>query len=122
MADTKVEKITIQGGDAKLGMTSEFTAVIEPDDATDKTLEWSISNGGEYASIESSDGMICTVKGVKMGGPVTLTATAKDGSGVTGSIEFHVSADESIIPSEGWGDWKDPVERKTFRVQMTDRT
>lgn len=69
------------------GETQTFTANIIPadTDAADKTIIWSISEGG-YATLGATSGSSVTVTGVKAG---DVTVTAKAG-GVSGNMAFAV--------------------------------
>ena len=85
-APTKVTEINILPKNAaiEVGETKQFTAVIGPSDANNKEVEWS-----------SSDTSVATVaaNGVVTGvgkGTATITATAKDGSGVKGEATITV--------------------------------
>jgi uncharacterized protein YjdB len=69
----------------------QMSATVTPDDATDKTVTWSVTNGTGSATIDSNGLLTGTAKGT-----VTVTATANDGSGITGTLEVTV-----IIPVTG---------------------
>ena len=69
------ERIQISGPSA-IDKTTKYTASVSPDYTTDKTVTWSVDN--ESIATVSEDGFLTPV----MNGTVTLTATAKDGSGV----------------------------------------
>jgi len=62
----------------------QFTAVISPENTTDKTLTWSV-NPSELATI-SSDGLLSP----KASGMVKVKATANDGSGIADSLEIKI--------------------------------
>ena len=69
-----------------------LSAEVIPADATNKTVIWSIINGTGQATIDEN-GLVTAVSN----GTVTATATATDGSGVSGvldiKIENQISAD-----------------------------
>lgn len=94
----KVSKITIRpaGGAHSLqkGGTLQLIADVSPDYAQNKEVTWSISE--EEASIADvdADGLV-TAKEV---GEVTVTATAKDGSEVSGEIKLTVT--DHVLVSE----------------------
>jgi hypothetical protein len=69
----------------------QMSAAVMPDDATDKTVTWSVTNGTGRATIDSNGLLTGTAKGT-----VTVTATANDGSEVTGTLEVTV-----VIPVTG---------------------
>ena len=74
-------------GDSKEIMVDEqlqLTAVVAPENATNKDVTWTSSNT-EVATVDESG----VVTGVKAG-TVTITATAKDESGVSGSVDIKV--------------------------------
>jgi uncharacterized protein YjdB len=75
-----ISKITINGG--KLQMI----AVVLPTNATNKTVTWSVINGGGSATI-STTGLLTAVKS----GTVTVKATANDGSKVFGTKIITIS-------------------------------
>jgi hypothetical protein len=68
------------------GGTLQLSAQIMPVDATNNTVTWSISNGTGQASI-STTGLITAISS----GTVIATATATDGSGVSGSLIITIS-------------------------------
>ena len=85
-------------------MTLQMNAVVSPDDASSKNVEWSVSPS-DLASIDQ-DGLL---RGLSEG-VVTVTATAQDGSGVSGSktiailpnnSELHYFGEHSSF--ENWG-------------------
>jgi uncharacterized protein YjdB len=92
-----IEKITLigRGGDntiPEINGTLQLGAEIQPADATNKTLIWSIIKGTGEATITSS-GIVTAV----MSGTVTAKATASDGSGISGTILIYINAPPVII-------------------------
>ncbi len=85
-AEIKVTKIDVTGESTTVtvGNTTTLTATVSPEDAKDKSIIWS-SSDEKVATVNESG----VVTGVKAGN-VTITATAKDGSGVFGSIDIEV--------------------------------
>ncbi|CAN7555975.1 Ig-like domain-containing protein [Paenibacillus sp. LjRoot56] len=68
------------------GKTLQMFALVSPDDATDRTVEWSVVPGTGNASIDSS--------GVLLGaavGTVTVTATANDNPDIIGTMEVTIA-------------------------------
>lgn len=84
---TKVTKITLSGTNTidTDGGTTKITADVQPPEATNKTVTWSVSDP-EKASI-SQDGTVTAIAD----GSVNVIATANDGSGVTGTTEITIS-------------------------------
>lgn len=68
------------------GLTLQMSATVLPSDATESTVTWSVTNGTGSATINSSTGLL-TATGA---GTVTVTATANDGSAVTGTKQITV--------------------------------
>ena len=68
------------------GKTLALKANVEPANASNKAVTWSITEGSAYAKISSS-GVITANKDLTGVKTVTVTATAKDGSGVSGSAQ-----------------------------------
>ena len=83
--DILVNSISIQGNFIEDGGTSQLTAVIFPENATNKEVEWSVSNE-EVATIDQN-GLLTAVSN----GIVTVKATALDGSGVSATKSIDVS-------------------------------
>ncbi|MEQ8241097.1 MAG: Ig-like domain-containing protein [Cyclobacteriaceae bacterium] len=83
-----VTAITVSGANnittVTIGETLELSATIEPLDATTDAVEWSVDNTS-IATIDASG----VITGVAEGS-VTVTATATDGSGITGTISVNV--------------------------------
>ena len=69
----------------KIGETAQIHATILPEDAEDKTLTFTSANP-DVASVDAKG--LVTAKTV---GSTTITATAKDGSGVSATIIFTVT-------------------------------
>src|SRR5690606_25462874 len=73
--------------------TLQLQATVKPDDATTKTVNWSVENITGQATITSS-GLLTAEKN----GTVKVIASATDGSGVTGQLQVTIS--NQIIPVE----------------------
>ena len=83
----KVSSITVAPSSKTLevGGTQQLTATVSPDNALDKTVTWSTSNGS--VATVSSTGLVTAVAE----GTATITATANDGSGKTGTCSITVN-------------------------------
>ena len=90
--DIKVTGVELTATSTSLNLTTSktatLTAAITPDDATDKSVTWSVS-GDAVALDNHADSLTRTVTAVK-GGTATITVTAKDGSGKSDSVEIRV--------------------------------
>ena len=80
--------ITTDGGSLQL------IDQVLPEDATQKTVTWSISSGMEYATINAT-GLVTAVDN----GIVTAMATATDGSGVFATIDISITG--QVVPVSG---------------------
>ncbi len=93
--DIKVTSIEISSTGSATSVevegTLQLTATVTPDGATNKVVKWS-SSDTEIATVDETSGL---VTGVAQGS-ATITATAQDGSGVTGS--FPLTVTEKQIP------------------------
>ncbi len=67
--------------------TEQFTAVVNPMNATSSEVTWSSSNTG-VATIDASTGLVTAISP----GATNIVAAATDGSGVTGSAGLTVTA------------------------------
>ena len=67
--------------------TVNATAAVNPTDADDASLTWSVVNGTGKATIDKN-GLVTA----KSAGTVTIVATANDGSGVTGQATLTITA------------------------------
>lgn len=87
---TPATAITIAASETKLyeGETAQLTATVAPSGATYKTVRWSSSNTS-VATVDI-DGVVTAVSAPQVNTPVTITATAIDGSGVTAEQELIV--------------------------------
>lgn len=83
----KITSISLNGTNTITtpGGTTQITANVQPPEATNKTLTWSVSDP-EKASI-SQDGNVTAIAD----GSVNVIATANDGSGITGTIQVTIS-------------------------------
>ena len=88
-----VDKVTVSPSSVSVaeGHSVKLTVTVEPDNADNTEVTWSSSNPA-IAKV-NTEGL---VTGVSAGGPVTITATAKDGSGKSGSCAVTVDEASSI--------------------------
>ncbi|SBW00541.1 exported hypothetical protein [uncultured Eubacteriales bacterium] len=86
-----VDSITLNKTEAALAVagTEALTATITPDDAANQSVYWS-SNNEEVATVDQAG----AVTGVSAG-TAKITASARDGSGVTATCTVTVSAPEA---------------------------
>jgi uncharacterized protein YjdB len=74
--------------------TYQVTATILPVDATDKSLTWSITNGMDKATVNTS-GLVTAVAN----GTATVKALANDGSGVSGTLDVVITNQKVLVTS-----------------------
>lgn len=91
MGNVLVASITIAGEYIEDAGTSQMTAIISPSNATNKTVNWSVSD--ESIATISESGLLTAVSN----GNVTVTATAIDDSGVSKSRIIGVSGFEEPV-------------------------
>ena len=82
--EVKVTGITLAALAIYVGESKAITATVKPDDATNKALTWT-SSDETVATVDATG----KVTGKKIG-TATITATAQDGSGVSGSCTVTV--------------------------------
>ena len=82
--EIKVTEITLAALAIYVGESKAITATVKPDDATNKELTWT-SSDETVATVDATG----KVTGKKIG-TATITATARDGSGVSGSCTVTV--------------------------------
>lgn len=83
-----VESVSVTGSSSVvINKTAQMTATILPSDEDDTDVTWSVTDGTGSATIDS-DGLLTAVSS----GTVTITATATDGSGTTGTKDIAVTA------------------------------
>lgn len=80
-----VKSISIKGAFIEDGGTSQLTAEIFPEDASNQIVEWSVSN--ESIATIDQNGLLTGVSD----GIVTVKASATDGSGITATKSIGVS-------------------------------
>ncbi|MGV6861769.1 MAG: Ig-like domain-containing protein [Putridiphycobacter sp.] len=88
---TPVNAITVQGqGGASTittdGGTLQMEATVQPTNASDQTITWSVTNGTGSATIDANGILTAQTNGI-----VTVVATANDGSSITGSANITIS-------------------------------
>lgn len=89
VTSVKLDKTTT---DVEIGKEIKLTATVTaPDDKTDKTVTWSSSD--EKIATVSADGV---VKGIAVGGPVTITATAKADNTKTATCQVTVAKEGGL--------------------------
>src|SRR6218665_3383664 len=82
---------------AAVGSAQQLTAIVSPEDASDKEGVW-ISSDPSKATVNSAGFVIGVEKGV-----VTIIAAAKDGSNVQGTVAIRITAKAvsvSVMPAE----------------------
>jgi uncharacterized repeat protein (TIGR02543 family) len=106
-----VNSITVNGSSyVTAGKTSQMTVNILPSDAANKAVTWSVTNGTGKATIDGNGVLTGTVAGT-----VTVTATANDGSKLSGIKAVTVSAADVVIPVD-----KVTVTSKTSGYEIKD--
>lgn len=111
-----VAEITITGAEGATtinssGGTLQLSATVSPENATDKTITWSIQNGTGQASI-SANGLLTAIAN----GTVTAVAAANDGSGISGALEISIS--NNNLPSGMSLNDQDPVLMRINKSEM----
>ncbi|MBO4935786.1 MAG: Ig-like domain-containing protein [Alistipes sp.] len=98
----KVTEIRIgpENATIEVGETRQFAAAINPSDADNKEIEWSSSDTSVATVKVTSNSYIAEVTGVGKG-TATITATAKDGSGVKGEATITVVKKPTSITFDG---------------------
>ncbi|HNW52476.1 MAG TPA: Ig-like domain-containing protein, partial [Prolixibacteraceae bacterium] len=76
------------------GGSLQLEATVSPEDATNKSVTWSIIDGSEFAEI-STGGLLHALRN----GTVRVQATANDGSGVSNYIDIPISNQPVSIES-----------------------
>ncbi len=87
-----VTSITVQGQGSVSTITTsagtlQIVETVLPANATDNSVTWSVANGTGSATINPTTGLLAATGD----GTVTVTATANDGSGITGSTIITIS-------------------------------
>lgn len=82
-----VESITLSAGKSTIAPqeTTTVTADVQPSDATIKNVTYS-TDDTDFVSVDANSGVVTGVSD----GTATITATANDGSGVTGTVQITV--------------------------------
>ena len=120
--EIQITKITLKGGSiSEDNGTLQFNAEIEPSNATNKNLKWSIVGGNGLASL-SSTGLLSAISN----GTVKVSALARDGSLTEAKAEVLISGQmvdnndlfnklnsirnwDFAINMEGWDSWADEL-------------
>jgi hypothetical protein len=89
---TSVSSISVSGKDGISSIQSkdgtlQLAASVLPENATDPSVTWSITNGTSLATVNQSG----LVTAGSSSGSVTVRATANDGSGIFGEITLSIS-------------------------------
>ena len=97
-ASVKVTGITVSGAGGantieSYGGTLQMQADVQPGDATNKTVTWSITSGTEAATINATTGLLTA----KENGSVIVRATANDGSNKYGEATIVITGNDGFI-------------------------
>ena len=121
---TSVTSITVTGAGgattAVNGGTLAMSAAVLPEDATDKSVSWSVAPGTGTAKI-AADGLLAAT-GV---GTVTVTATANDGSAILEDLVITITAistDPPITPTTPLKPEPDPWKRTDVKFYEKTET
>jgi len=92
-----VESIAVQGAEGATEITDnqgtlQMEAMIMPEFASDQSVTWSVENGSGSATIDENGLLSATGNG-----EVTVTATANDSSGVSGSAVITISGQTAVL-------------------------
>ncbi|WP_442953090.1 Ig-like domain-containing protein, partial [Paenibacillus sp. Soil750] len=97
---TSIEVISeSESTNVRNGKTLQLRALVSPDDATDRTVKWSVVPGTGNAEIDSTGVLTGTAVGT-----VTVTATANDNPEIVGTLEVTIKAipvTGMVVTSEG---------------------
>ena len=87
--NTPVKEISINAPSStvKPGNKVALSATVAPSDATDKSVTWSSSNSA-YATVDANG--VVTANAAGAGKSVVITATANDGSGISGTYTLYI--------------------------------
>jgi len=99
--------ITTKGG------TLQMIATILPENATEKNVIWSVTNGTGEASINAG-GLLAAIAD----GTVTVKATSTDGTNVVGSMGITISNQTSVRERKGW--WKFDEAADMLKAEIGD--
>ena len=80
--------ISVDKPSVAVGSTATITYSIMPENATTKTLEWSVSDPAIASVVDNNDGT-ATISALSVG-EVTITARTTDGSDLTASCEVKI--------------------------------
>ena len=95
----KVNRITISGGTTvTVGKTLQLSVAVEPANAANKSVTWSIISGANCAGINANGLLTATAAGT-----VTVKAMAQDGSNVSATYTVTVQAAASSALWDGAG-------------------
>ena len=93
-----VEHITVLSKDdvreLEAGSQLQLSAEIEPEDAANQEVDWN-SGDPKKASVDEN-GLVTAIEE----GDVTITAEAKDGSGITGDITLKITPEPTTDPKK----------------------
>lgn len=92
-SESGASTITNKGG------TLQMIATVLPENATEKAVTWSVTNGTGQASI-SAEGLLAAIAD----GTVTAKATSTDGSNISGTMLITISNQTTVRERKGW--WK----------------
>ncbi|MFD0990118.1 Ig-like domain-containing protein [Mariniflexile jejuense] len=80
-----INNVIINGSNISDGKAKQLAVVVLPNNATDKTVTWSVSN--ESVAVISTSGLLTPMDN----GTVTVTATANDDSGISAEKVITIS-------------------------------
>lgn len=83
--------VTADKGTLNIGETASLIATVTPNNADNKSVTWSVSDPS-VADIDANGKLTA-----KKAGKVTVTATAKDGSGVKGTMEITSAVPKDYV-------------------------
>lgn len=105
--------ISIDGDNSVIGDTALYSAVYSPADTTQRAVRWSVESGGEYASINSSTGVLTILPGASANS-VTIKVVSRDNPAIYSTKTITVTYKKVF-------DWADLLSMNQTEYRQSQR-